>query len=120
MQAKILHSQIHRQRPLCYGFSMELNLRIRELRKAKGLTIGELADKVGVSTPHMSQVERGLKNLNNHLLTRIAAALEVQPEALISSSNRDDLGRLLDLIADLPEEDVERLRQFAEALRLSR
>lgn len=99
---------------------MELNLRIRELRKARGLTIGELADRVNVSTPHMSQVERGLKNLNNHLLTRIAAALDVQPDALISSSDRNDIGKLLDLLADLPAEDVERVRQFAEALRLSR
>ncbi|GGE30190.1 hypothetical protein GCM10011360_17810 [Primorskyibacter flagellatus] len=99
---------------------MQLNLRIRDLRKAKGLSIADLAGKVGVSTPHLSQVERGLKNLNNHLLVRIAAALEVEPDALIASQNREDIGDLLDAVSDLSAEDVERVRQFADALRLSR
>lgn len=62
---------------------MSLNLKIRELRKAKGLTIAQLAEKVGVSTPHMSEVERGVKNLNNHLIERISASLNVGASELI-------------------------------------
>ena len=88
MQVKISHYQIPRALIACYQVGMELNLRIRELRTDKGLTLVELAEKVGVSTPHLSEVERGKKNLNNHLMVRIAAALGVSPEDLIAGDDR--------------------------------
>lgn len=95
---------------------MSLNLRIRDIRQSRGLTIAQLAEKVGVSTPHMSEVERGKKNLNNHLMERISAALGVAPEDLIASPEKDVFGSLLSVVETLGEEDRARVEAFAAAL----
>jgi len=100
---------------IAYAFRMSLNLNIRALRKARGLTIAQLAELVGVSVPHISEVERGKKNLNNHLMTRISAALGVQPEALIASEG-DHLGKILTILGNLQDDDRKRVEDFAAAL----
>lgn len=51
---------------------------IRDLRKAKGLTIAELADRIDRSVGYISQIERNLSELSIPDLKRIAEALEVQ------------------------------------------
>lgn len=96
---------------------MTLNLTIRELRKERGLTLAQLAEKVGVSAPHMSEVERGKKNLNNHLLVRISTALGVEPVGLIGGDQgADRLAKLTNTLLNLNEEDLARVRSFAEML----
>lgn len=99
---------------------MDLNLRIRQIRQKRKLTIAQLAEMVGVSTPHMSEVERGKKNLNNHLMVRIAQSLGVRPDDLISSDNRSALADLHADLSDLSPEDQQRVRDFVRALRQSR
>ncbi|MGF1591758.1 MAG: helix-turn-helix domain-containing protein [Kiloniellaceae bacterium] len=49
---------------------------LRALRKTRGLTLAELARKVGRSVGYLSQVERGLSELGIADLRAIAAALE--------------------------------------------
>ncbi len=51
---------------------------IRDLRKAKGLTITELAERIDRSVGYVSQIERDLSELSIPDLKRIAEALEVQ------------------------------------------
>ena len=51
---------------------------IRDLRKAKGLTIAELAERIERSVGYVSQIERDLSELSIPDLKRIAEALEVQ------------------------------------------
>ena len=93
-----------------------MNLRIRALRKERGLTVAELAEMVSISVPHMSGVERGIKNLNNHLLERIAEALSVHPSDLITSEEMAQASRVTKLMASLSIEDQDRVRAFAAAL----
>lgn len=93
---------------------MTLHIRIREIRERQGLTVTDLAAKVGVSIAHMSQVERGVKNLNNHLLERIARALGVEPYELITSNTGTDA--LAEIASALTPEDRARLVEFARAL----
>lgn len=52
--------------------------RIRDLRRAKGVTIPQLATRIGRSTGWLSQIERGLSALSISALHEIAGALEVQ------------------------------------------
>ena len=113
------HSLMERENAAGYTDDVGLPLRIREIRKERGLTLAQLADVVGISTPHMSQVERGIKNVNNHLLERIAVALRVQPYELISSGSptRSTLDEILDL---LPPDDRARVETFARNLLTSR
>lgn len=95
---------------------MELKLRIREIRQAKGYTLANVAEMIGVSVPHLSEIERGKKNVNNHLLTRLASALGVEPRDLLSGTDDPDELELTLLWEDLDREDRERLRNFARAL----
>lgn len=120
MQARISYCQIPRALVVCYQTGMDLNLRIRQIRQKRKLTIAQLAEMVGVSTPHMSEVERGKKNLNNHLMVRIAQSLGVRPDDLISSDNRSALADLHADLSDLSPEDQQRVRDFVRALRQSR
>jgi transcriptional regulator with XRE-family HTH domain len=96
---------------------MQLNLRIRELRKERGLTLADLAGKVGVSTPHMSEVERGKKNLNNHLLERISEALGVHPTQLLGDTESQQWNSLKSIVEDLSRDDQDRVLEFALGLR---
>ena len=54
--------------------------RIRDARKAKGMTQGELAEKIGVKTPAVYKYESGLVvNLKQETIGKLAAALDVSP-----------------------------------------
>ena len=54
-----------------------LGAEIRELRKARGLTLEELASRIGRSVGYVSQVERGLSPLTIPNLKAIAEILGV-------------------------------------------
>jgi transcriptional regulator with XRE-family HTH domain len=51
---------------------------IRDLRKAKGLTITELAKRINRSTGYVSQIERNISSVSISTLQKIAAVLGVQ------------------------------------------
>ena len=55
-----------------------VGLQIRDLRKAKRMTLTELAERIGRSVGYVSQVERGLSEVPLSTLKDIAEALEVQ------------------------------------------
>jgi transcriptional regulator with XRE-family HTH domain len=57
--------------------------RIRELRSASGLTVRELARRIGVSASHVSQVERGIGSFSVPALYAVAAELGVQMHVLL-------------------------------------
>jgi HTH-type transcriptional regulator, competence development regulator len=60
---------------------------IRELRKAKGLTLRTLGRKVGVSYAYVSKVENGKLDFGDYpgedLIRRLAAALDADEEELL-------------------------------------
>lgn len=63
----------------------ELGARIRKLRTVKGLTGQELAKLSKISATYLSEVERGLSGVSGEKLIRIADALCVDLQELISS-----------------------------------
>ena len=60
------------------GVNRHLGHQIRDLRRAKGVTIPELAARIDRSVGWLSQIERGLSAVSIAALHQIAAALEVQ------------------------------------------
>jgi transcriptional regulator with XRE-family HTH domain len=119
MQAELVHSQIPVALIACYQTGVELPLRIRELRNERGMTLADLAGKVGVSAPHISEIERGKKNLNNHLLVRLAMALHVAPAELIQGDAGKDISEIMNDLSHLSPRDLDRVRDFARALVIS-
>lgn len=57
--------------------------RIREIRKAKGLTIVQLSEKAGISHPYLVRIEGGQRRLSLALAERLAAVLEVTVGELV-------------------------------------
>lgn len=67
----------------------ELGLRIRQLRKARGLTQEVLAEMAGVHPVYLAGIERGKRNPAFRNLSRIAAALDVPLATLFTEDGPD-------------------------------
>jgi transcriptional regulator with XRE-family HTH domain len=61
--------------------------RILELRKERGLTLTNLAEKIGVTSQQIGRLEKGERRLTTDWMEKIAHALEVLPEDLMSSDH---------------------------------
>lgn len=61
-----------------------LGERVRTLRNELGIGQEKLAALAGVHWTFVSQVERGLRNLNLHNLLKFAAGLQVDPADLVT------------------------------------
>ena len=76
-----------------------LGQRLRELRDKADLSVRELAKRIGVSSPFLSDIELGRRFPSVEVLGKLAAALNVSPEELKQHDNRGpiaDLKRLMD------------------------
>ena len=59
-------------------FTLIVGKRIRKARKAKNLTLEELAERCGLHPAYIGQLEeRGVKNASLYTLEKIACALEL-------------------------------------------
>ena len=80
----------------------KIGQRIRKIRKAHGLSQEELAERVDISTTHMSHIETGNTKLSLPVLVDIAAALEVRTDDLLNSDSAttgtvmDEISAVLD------------------------
>ena len=79
--------------------------RIRQIRKARGLSQDQLAEQVGISTVHVSHIENANTKLSLPVLIELSQILEVSTDSIIFG----DIGR----DAELPG------RQIAELLESS-
>lgn len=57
-----------------------LGAEIREVRKARGLTLDDLSDQLSCSTAYLSRIELGSARISDALLQEIGKALRVDPE----------------------------------------
>lgn len=67
-----------------------LQTRIREIRKAKKLTLADVGERAGTTAQTIGRLETGMRTLSIKWVNRIAAALEVDPgELLVMPENGD-------------------------------
>lgn len=81
----------------------KIGQKIRKIRKAHGLSQEELAERVNISTTHMSHIETGNTKLSLPVLVEIAAALEVRTDDLLSDGAAATTGTALEEIAAVLE-----------------
>lgn len=94
-----------------------MKLRIKEIRKARGLTVEALADRAGLSKSYLSELENGKKNANAPRIEAIARALGVTPFELIDDSGLPaDLREHLAVLLRLSPNDREAVLRHALAL----
>jgi XRE family transcriptional regulator, master regulator for biofilm formation len=68
---------------------------IYELRKKKGITLSELADRSKVSKSYLSNIERRLnKNPSIQVIEKIAVVLDVDVKMLLSNKLENENGHL--------------------------
>ncbi len=66
------------------------NLRI--FRKTKGLTQAQLAQRLGIATPQLTQIENGRNSPTLDTVERIANALDITPVLLLDARIPEDIG----------------------------
>jgi len=59
-------------------------LRLQEIRKRRGLSQVEVAQKLGIHQSLISQYERGYLRLHGALLVRLAQVLKTTPDAILA------------------------------------
>jgi transcriptional regulator with XRE-family HTH domain len=60
----------------------EIGIRIRTIRKHKGMTQDQLAEKAGLQDSYIGGVERGERNISLITLEKIINGLEITPSSL--------------------------------------
>lgn len=63
---------------------------IRVFRKYRGMTVTDLAEAVGISQPHLSEIENGKKAGSVDVLKRIAVSLRVDLDDLVVWEHEDE------------------------------
>lgn len=69
---------------------MTFPTRLRELRKAKGLTLKAVSLQTGISHGYIGSCEHGLKNPGADIIKRLALAYDADPDALLTQAGKLD------------------------------
>lgn len=95
--------------------------RIKKIRDARGMTQDDLAFRCGLSTQHISNIERAHTKLSLPALVKISNVLEVTVDELLCDSMykakhilRDDFSRLLE---DSTEQEAKAMLETLVALK---
>ena len=71
-------------------FLTKVGERIRIIRKTRGFTQENLAEKTGLQNTYISDVERGDRNISLETLEKIMEALEIEAVDLFQFPSEDD------------------------------
>lgn len=89
---------------------------IREWREFRGLNQEQLAERVGISRPHLSKIENGKRKYDQAFLEAAAEALRCAPADLIMRNPAETEG-LWSIWDQLPPTQREQIVEIAKTLR---
>lgn len=94
---------------------------IKKYRKAKGYTQAQLAEKISISTIHMSHLETGNVSMSVECLIKICDFLDVTPDNILLGEYRINDTSAMKQLSDISEclscDDKKLLIDFAELLK---
>lgn len=61
----------------------KFGIRLKTLRKEKGLSQEELALKSGLNRPYISAIEKGNRNVSLEVMEKLAGAMDIEIRGLI-------------------------------------
>lgn len=93
--------------------------RLRQVRKAQGLSIKGLADGVEIGVKHLGRIERGEKQPSFELIITLAESLEVSPAVLFDfePSQQDPKSLRTHVQRLLEKKDAKQLLQAKRVLK---
>lgn len=101
----------------------EIGQRVRKYRKAYGLSQEELAEKVNISTTHLSHIETGNTKLSLPALVELASVLEVRVDDLLfgqrAISKNDDVADIAQILDTCSAAEVAMMRDLVAAAKTS-
>lgn len=97
---------------------VELGIRLRELRKERGMTQGQVAQRVGVTASVVSAYESGIRQPSYGALIKLARLYGVSSDYLLGISGKRTADSQYTASLDgLPPSKIALVMQLIEALR---
>ena len=94
-----------------------MSLKIKEIRKSKGLKSKDIAELSGISRSHYSEIENGKKVPNITRMTAIAEALDVNVTDLIKEPGaKNEIDEISKIFNQLNDQDKKTIIQLSSAL----
>ncbi len=97
--------------------------RIRKFRKAHNMAQEELAEKIGISTTHMSHIETGNTKLSLPVLVSLATTLDVRTDDLLfdnPNASFNDIGNEITLMLETATpQELQFLRDIVRSTQIS-
>lgn len=100
--------------------------RIRDIRKAKGLTQQQLAELSNLDDAYIGSVERGERNFSMDSLEKIVTALKVHPSEFFQSydktnkletAQREAIDEYAVAVSGLDVEKIDRMKRIVKEIR---
>ena len=98
----------------------KIGQRIRKLRRAHGFSQEELAERIGISTTHMSHIETGNTKLSLQVFVDIATALEVRTDDLLDTPTVTTSQALEEIAAVLDRCTAQEARIIADIVKAAK
>ena len=97
----------------------QIGIRIKDLRKVKGISQAVLAEACGISTIYVSGIERGKENPTLDLFMKISHALDVEISELFTFSQEGMSDEMLKdfVFSQIKNSDKERLKLSAKIIK---
>jgi transcriptional regulator with XRE-family HTH domain len=103
--------------------SLDFPAKLRKARKEKGLSQGQLAQRIGADIQRVSKYERGVNIPTTDIMVKIADTLDVSLDYLLRNGKNRTLGKIRDTelidqfaqIDALPDDDRKHLKALIEA-----
>ncbi len=99
--------------------SIKIGNRLRAIRKQRGFTQMDVADKADISDRTYADIERGFQNMRINTLCKICTSLEITPDYLLVDNQEEDLAntqaKMIQLLDKCTPRDKERLLSIMEA-----
>ena len=101
----------------------KIGQRIRKFRKAYRLSQEQLAEKVGISTTHMSHIETGNTKLSLPLFVKLANVLSIQTDELLYDTPQKNKtaikGELEEILDSCSMQDIQIIEDVVKAVKVS-
>lgn len=68
--------------------------KLKELRKKKGYTSQNMAEKLGISKPFYSQIENQMRKLSYDMAVQIAAVFNKKPDQIFLEDHKENQDKI--------------------------